>query len=137
MTFEILEHPADIGFRAWGDSPAGLFENAALALESIAIEMGGVEPRQVYPIAAAAEDYESLLVAWLNEVLYYLDGERVVMSRFEIDEIEPERVSGKAWGEPRDAERHPPRLVVKGVTFHQLLVKEEGGQWTARVFLDV
>ena len=135
--FEILEHTADIGFRAWGTIPAELFQNCALALESIAVDMERAKPVREYPIAAAAEDYESLLVAWLSEVLYYLDGERVLMSRFQIDEIGPEQVRGKAWGEPRDDERHPPRLVVKGVTYHQLSVKKQGGRWVARVFLDV
>jgi SHS2 domain-containing protein len=135
--FEILEHTADIGFRAWGDSPAELFVNAAHALQSIAADVGQVEQRYVYPIAAAADDYESLLVNWLNELLYYVDGERVVMGRFQIDQISPERVSGKGWGEPRDPARHPPKLVIKGVTYHQLSVKEEGGRWSARVFLDI
>jgi SHS2 domain-containing protein len=135
--FEILDHTADIGFRARGETPVALFQEAAMALESIAVDLDKVEPKQVYPIAAAGEDYESLLVAWLNEVLYYLDGERVVLSRFEIEQMEPERLSGKAWGEPRDAERHPPRLVVKGVTYHQLAVRQEGASWIAEVFLDV
>lgn len=135
--FEILEHTADIGFRAWGETPAQLFQNAALALQSTAVEMERVETKMVYPIAASGDDYESLLVAWLNEVLYYLDGERVVMSRFDIEQISPERVTGKGWGEPRDPERHLPRLVVKGVTYHQLSVRQEEGRWTAQVFLDI
>jgi SHS2 domain-containing protein len=135
--FEVLEHTADIGFRAWGSTPAELFVHAALALESIALDNSHVEERYVYPIAAAGEDYETLLVNWLNEVLYYVDGERVVMGRFQIDQISPERVSGKGWGEPRDPARHPPRLVVKGVTYHQLSVKQEGQRWVAQVFLDI
>ena len=135
--FEILEHPADIGFRAWGDSPAELFTCAAVALQSVAVETEATEERFVYPIAASGEDYESLLVNWLNELLYYLDGERVVMRGFQIDLSTPESVSGKGWGEPRDAVRHPPKLVIKGVTYHQLSVKEDGGRWTARVFLDI
>ncbi len=135
--FEILEHTADIGFRAWGETPAELFRNAALALQSTAVEMERVETKTVYPIAASGDDYESLLVAWLNEVLYYLDGERVVMSRFDIEQISPERVTGKGWGEPRDPERHPPRLVIKGVTYHQLSVRQEEDRWTAQVFLDI
>ncbi|MCW5983184.1 MAG: archease [Bryobacteraceae bacterium] len=135
--FEILEHTADIGFRAWGDAPAELFANAALALQSIAVEATVVNERFIYPIAAAGGDYETLLVNWLNELLYYLDGERVVMSRFQIDQISPERVSGKGWGEQRDPARHAPKLVVKGVTYHQLAIKEEEGRWSAQVFLDV
>jgi len=135
--FEILEHTADIGFRATGETLEELFQNAALALQSVAVDISAVEARNPYPIAAAGEDYESLLVAWLNEVLYYLDGERVLLRRFDIDPISPERITAKGWGEPWDPERHPAKVVVKGVTYHQLSVKREGGLWTARVFLDI
>ncbi len=135
--FEILEHTADIGFRAWGGTPEELFANAALALEAIACETDRVEPRQAYPIAAQGDDWESLLVAWLNEVLYYLDGKGVVMKRFDVRRAAPPEASGEGWGEPRDAARHRPKLVVKGVTYHQLEVKQEDGRWTARVFLDI
>ena len=137
QTFEILEHTADIGFQAWGASIAELFANAGMALQSIAVDVTSVEERFVYPIAAAGDDYESLLVNWLNELLYYLDGEHVVIGRFQIDQISPERVSGRGWGEPRDPERHAPRLVVKGVTYHQLGIKEDEGRWSAQVFLDI
>lgn len=135
--FEILEHTADIGFQTWGNSPSELFANSGLALQSIAVDISAVQEKFVYPIAAGGDDYESLLVNWLNELLYYLDGERVVIGRFQIDHISPERISGKGWGEPRDAERHPPKLVVKGVTYHQLSIKEEEGRWSAQVFLDI
>ena len=135
--FEVLEHTADIGFRAWGSSAAELFENCGLALQSIAVEMESIEEGSVYPIAAAGEDYESLLVNWLNELLYYLDGERVVMRRLQVQSISPGRVNGRGWGEVRDPERHRPKVVVKGVTYHQLSVKQEGGRWCAQVFLDI
>ena len=135
--FEILEHTADIGFRAWGKNAAELFSHAALALQSIAVEMASVEERAAYPIAASGDDVESLLVNFLNELLYYLDGERVVMRRFDIDRISAEELAGRGWGEPRDPERHPPKLVVKGVTYHQREVAERAGRWTAQVFLDI
>ncbi len=135
--FEILEHTADIGFRARGRTREELFENAALALESIAVDTGRVESRDVYPIAAAGEDDESLLVNWLSEVLYYLDGRRVVMRHFQIEQVERFQVRGKALGEARDAERHPARLVVKGVTYHQLKITHDDKGWCAEVYLDV
>ena len=135
--FEILEHTADIGFRAWGDTREHMFENAALALESVAIELDSVEPKRPFPIAAAGEDEESLLVNWLSEVLYYLDGRRVAMSRFQVDYLDAHWVSGKAFGEPRDPVRHPAKVIVKGVTYHQLKIAEEGGRWRADVYLDI
>ena len=135
--FEILEHPADIGFRAFGGTLAELFENAALALVSIAIEMEDVEPHHEYPLEAAGTDYESLLVAWLSEVLYWHDGKRIAFRRFRVTEIRPTRLAGVGFGEPRDAARHRAKLIVKAVTWHQLKVVETSRGWVAEVYLDI
>ena len=135
--FEILEHTADIGIRAGGATLAELFESAALAVESIAMELDQVEPRIAYPIAAAGEDHESLLINWLNEVVYYVDGRRIAMARFHVDTITPTAVSGQGWGEPRNPQRHPPRIVVKAATYHQLRVYQQDGRWMADVYLDI
>jgi SHS2 domain-containing protein len=134
--FEILEHPADIGFRAFGGTLAELFENAAVALLSIAGEIEDVAARDEHRLEAAATDYESLLVAWLSEVLYWFDGKRIAFRKFRVREIEPGRVTAVAWGEPR-ALIHRPKLIVKAVTWHQLKVSRRGNGWVADVYLDV
>ena len=82
-------------------------------------------------------DYESLLVAWLNEVLYWFDGKRIAFRQFRIEEIEPERVTAVGWGEPRDPLRHRAKLIVKAVTWHQLKVSRCDDGWVAEVYLDV
>ncbi len=135
--FEILEHTADIGFRVEAGTLAGLFEAAAEALASLAIEKTGVEEQETCQIEAAAADNEALLVNWLNEVLWLLDGKRLALARFEVAELSEGRVTGKAWGEPFDATRHCVKLVVKGVTYHQLYVRREQSGWCAQVFLDI
>jgi len=135
--FEILEHPADIGFRAFGRSLAELFETAALALLSIGGEIEDVAARDEHHVEAAATDYESLLVAWLNEVLYWFDGKRIAFRQFRVQEIEPERVTAIGWGEPRSADRHRAKLIVKAVTWHQLKVSRCDDGWVAEVYLDV
>jgi SHS2 domain-containing protein len=135
--FEILEHPADIGFRAFGGTLAELFETAALALLSIACDVEDIEPREAHRLEAAGTDYESLLVSWLNEVLYWFDGKRIAFRQFRVEEIEPERITAMGWGESRDALRHRARLIVKAATWHQLKVRSSNGGWMAEVFLDV
>jgi len=72
--FEILEHPADIGFRAFGRSLAELFEHAAVALVSIAGEPADVEARQCYELDAAGSDYESRDLGYSNVVVRQGDG---------------------------------------------------------------
>jgi SHS2 domain-containing protein len=135
--FEILEHTADIGFRARGRNLAELFQCSALALTAIATELDGVEERETYALEASGADLESLLVNWLSEALFLLDGRCIVMRRFKVRELTAERVSGQGFGEPRDQARHRPKVVVKGVTYHQLRVVQEKGGWCAEVFLDI
>jgi protein archease len=135
--FEILEHPADIGFRAFGATRAELFENAAIALVSLATELEAIQPAREYPLSAAAPDPESLLVAWLSEVLYWLDGRRILFRRFRVMEMHESHLTAVGLGEPHDPARHQPRLIVKAVTWHQLRIAQSGGRWIAEVYLDV
>lgn len=136
-TFELLDHPADVGFRAFGGTVAKLFQNAALALVSIAGDIDNVEARCGYPLEAAGTDYESLLVAWLSEVLYWIDGKRITFCRFRITEIGPARLTATGWGEPCDPIRHRTKVIVKAVTWHQLRVAEAAQGWVAEVYLDI
>ncbi len=135
--FEILEHTADIGFRARGRTLGELFETAALAMASITLEVDDVAPRSEYPLAAHGSDREALLVNWLNEVLYWMDGERLAFCGFRVSEVTATAVSGVALGEPRDPARHRAKLIVKGVTYHQLQVAETPQGWRAEVYLDI
>ena len=114
-----------------------MFAAAAEALVSIAIEIGDVEPRNPYPIEARGEDQESLLVNFLNEVLYFLDGARVAFRRFDVGRFEANHVTATGWGEPREAARHRARIVVKGVTYHQLRITHAPGRSEAEVYLDI
>jgi SHS2 domain-containing protein len=131
--FETLEHTADTGFRARGRTLEELFANAALALVSTAVDSSAANPLEPYPVAASGGDLSEQLVNWLNEVLFWLDARRIVFARFDVSTPG----EGVGWGEPRDDHRHPPRLVVKAVTFHQLSVRQTPDGWVAEVFLDI
>jgi SHS2 domain-containing protein len=96
-----------------------------------------VKPRTQYPIAVTGEDDEALLVNWLSEVLYYLDGGRVAMCRFQVDELEAGAIRGRGWGEPWEEGRHAAKVIVKGVTYHQLGIGKDAEGWSAQVFLDI
>jgi SHS2 domain-containing protein len=137
VTFEILDHPADIGFRARGASLAELFANCAHALIALILEPADIRPAEQLALTAEGTDYESLLVNWLNEVLYYVDGRRLALSRFDITHLSQTRIDCTAWGEPRDAARHPAKLVVKAVTYHQLTVRQDENGCVADVYVDV
>jgi protein archease len=134
---ELLEHPADIGFRAYGTNLSGLFVNCACALQSLIVDVSQIEPVAQFSIGAEASDYESLLVNFLNEVLYYIDGKRLAFAGFTIEELDDVHIKCVACGEPRDRNRHPGKLVVKAVTYHQLKVAMEADHWIAEVYVDI
>lgn len=134
--YEILEHTADIGLRAWAPSFEEMMGEASLGLVSIALDLEGVAGRQQYPIAAKGDDRESLLVNWLSEVLYYTDGKQVALARFDVNPSDGFTASGVAWGEPREP-RHVSKLIVKGVTYHQLKVIHRPDCWMCEVYLDI
>jgi SHS2 domain-containing protein len=137
MPFEILEHTADIGVRAVGRTLSELFENAAVGVQSIALDPQAVLPQTAFPLLASGEDREALLVNWLNEIIYYLDGKRIAFARFQVQQITDTGITAQGWGEPRDRERHPERLVVKAATYHQLKIEQRESRWIADVFLDI
>jgi protein archease len=137
IVFEVLEHTADLGLRAEGKTLPEMFEAAAEGMMTIALETENIQPLTSYSISASAENMPELLVGFLNETLYLLDGQRVALRRFEVQQISPEHVEAIAWGELRDPERHRAKVVVKGVTYHQLKISHSRGKWAAEVYLDI
>lgn len=135
--FEILEHPADVGFLARGRTIEDLFANAALAMMSLGWELEGVGERERRQIEAEGEDVELLLYDWLSAILAVADAEHLVLKRFRVTEISENHARGTAWGESYDKSRHRARTYIKAVTLHQFQVREADRGWTARVFLDV
>lgn len=135
--YEILEHTADIGFRAWGPSPSELFRNAARAMMAIATEpetLSGFEERE---LETRGGDYPDLMVNWLSEVLYLFDTNQFAARDFRVDDIAADRLRATLIGEPREPERHPWELIIKAVTYHQLKVEQQNSRWQAEVFLDI
>jgi protein archease len=137
QTFEILEHPADVGFRAYGATLEELFVHAALALITIAGDPATVEERERREIEATGEDTESLLYAWLAEIVAVADADRLLFRHIEVTSLAEGRVTGFAYGEPYDRNRHHAGTAIKAVTYHRFKIEKSAVGWTAEVFLDV
>lgn len=141
--FEILEHPADVGFLAYGETLEELFENAALAMCSIACVQEKIEEREQREITARGTDVESLLYSWLTEILAVADAEQLVFLRASVSELrEPQAgtpgvAKGIAHGEKFDRARHAAGTYIKAVTLHQFAVERTGKRFRARVYLDL
>ena len=135
--FEILEHPADIGFVAYGRTLEELFENAALAMLSLACELESVAERISRFVQTTGNDNEALLYGWLAEVLAAADAEQLVFRRADVTAVGNGRACGTLYGEAYDKTRHQAGTYIKAVTYHQLRVEQTGEGWRAQVYLDV
>jgi SHS2 domain-containing protein len=136
VQFETFEHEADIGIRGFGGSVKEAFENTAVALYSVMVNINAVNPVEERTFTVSAPDRELLLVEWLNALLAISDIEHMVFSKFEV-EMEGTTLTGVAGGETLDRDRHEPHVEVKGATYHLLSVKEQDGIYTAQCVVDV
>ncbi len=134
--YETFEHEADIGIRGFGRSVEEAFENAAVALYSVMVNVDKIAQKEKKAVTASAPDRELLLVEWLNALLALSDIERMVFARFEV-RIEGTSLSGNAWGERLDRSRHETRVEVKGATYHMLKVAEHDSGYVAQCVVDV
>ena len=135
--FDLIDHPADLGIEARGDTLAQAFEQAATGLMSVILDLSSVEARISREVFLEASDSEHLLVKWLAEVLYLYDGEKFVSREFSISQLRQDSLRATVLGETFVAEKHVTRLDVKAVTYHQLVVQETNTVSRIRVFLDI
>jgi len=139
--FEWVEHPSDVGFRAYGRDLAEAFENAALALFEVMVDTSKVEPKREATVELEAEDEEALLYDWLERFLYLHDAEGLVMSKFEVEELSSTdsgiRIKAKAWGESFDQGRHDPRTEVKAITYHMMEIKRGKERCSVQAVVDI
>lgn len=122
---------------AHGTTLAELFQNAAAGMFSLMVAPETVRSDVRREITVGARDVEGLLVAWLAELLFYVDAEELVFGRFEVSSIDERHITATAFGEPINPESHELRLGVKAVTRHMLDVSRERDGFRATVLFDI
>jgi len=136
--FEYLEHTADVKFRAYGNSPEKMLENAACALFNAMIDTSEVRAKESWKVALEAPDLEQLAYRWLSEIVFLFETESAVFSTFQVRLFRDRewKLEAEIAGERIDLSRHSFISEVKAVTLHQFQVKKNG-QWCLQAILDV
>ena len=137
LPFELMDHTADIGVRAFGSSEKEVFQNAAAGMFSLIADPGLIQDREEFSVRAEAEDHEGLLVAWLNELLYLHDSRDLLLMRFEVGKLGETTLEARVFGEPVDPGRRKLMSDIKAATYHMLKLEHSSGGWTAEVIFDV
>jgi len=134
VRYEIAEHTADIMVRCYGKTLEECFENAAYALFDQISDAAAVKRVLTFDVTAEGDDPESLLYAFLSELLFIHDSESVLLSEFRV-RFEGGRVRCEAKGERIDTKRHRMRSGVKAITYHMLSV--DANEPSVTVIFDV
>jgi len=125
--FEIIDHTADVGIIAYGADISQAFANAARALFSLITELDNVAEALHRDIEVTASDQESLLVEWLNELIYLFDVEHILFKRFDITSLNHTQLKARNYGEKVDRSKHKLKIGVKATTYHMLKVDKSDG----------
>jgi SHS2 domain-containing protein len=133
--FELLEHTADVGIRAWGDSLQEAFEQAGSGLAEI-LGVWRVAHGTVRDIRASASDRAALLVDFLNELVLLQESEGLGFAGIAVRQLSSTGLEALVEVVPLDGE--PRGIPVKGATYHKLRVDEHpDGAAEVHVYLDV
>jgi SHS2 domain-containing protein len=135
--FEIIDHTADVGISAYGADVKDLFSNAALALFSLITELESIEEKLHFDLKVSSEDRDSLLVEWLNELIYLFDVEHILFNRFDIESLTHNQLKAACYGETFDPMKHKIKIGVKAATYHMLKLDKNGGGYKAQIILDI
>lgn len=133
MNFEEIEHTADRAFRVRGRDLADLLLNAADGMHALERIHSPGERFALYDLEIEGIDAESLLVNWLNEILFIEQQHQLVCEKFQILELNGFHV--RATVETRKCNDY--QSGIKAVTFHNLKVRKTAAGLEAEVVVDV
>ena len=135
--FEILEHTADVGIRAFGRELPELYENAARGMLGVLLDPASVRPAQEETVAVSGADAVDLLVVWLHEILLRFEARKLAFAQVRVSEVAEWRLVATLKGEPLDRSRQELRAEIKGVPYYGARVERAASGWVAEVYFDI
>jgi SHS2 domain-containing protein len=137
--YQELEHTADLRLRVWAADLAGLFAQAALGLAALLRCRAPVSARpRRQALHLCRLDAESLLVAWLSELLYLNESDGLCCTGFDLHLAQDEDGALVLAAQLEGATGCLAGRSIKAVTYHDLsVVSRPGGGVEAVITFDV
>lgn len=137
MTIKYLPHTADVKFEVTADSLEDAFSESGRAVTGVMTEEAINEARLI-DVDCEGSSLESLLFAFLDEVILLLDTEGFFVARAEVNVSQANEkwfLSGKLIGD--DAVNYARHGDVKAPTWHDIAAKRVDDKWVFRATLDI
>lgn len=135
MPFRFLDHTADVQVECCAETFAALLETSAQALYAVTLNEKQERRDQERTIAVTGANYEEILIRWLQELIFLLDIDHFVGTRFEFQESSELEVVARASGYACSREERAEE--VKSATYHELVVQQNEDGFLARFILDL
>jgi len=130
--FEEIDHTADYALCVRGADLPELFIEAARGMNTLTGGAPG-QPAASREIALEAPDPETLLVTWLEELVFLMEIEEEMYDQFEMLSFAPTALTAKVTGGPAVGLDK----LIKAVTFHDLAIRETAGGYETTIVFDV
>ncbi len=137
---EISAESGDATLKAGADSAEGLFRELALGFSSLSRGGAEVRPLERRRVSLSASDGESLLVNFLNELVFLLDTQGFLpagLEGFVSLTGNACRLEAELPGETAVPGLRRDGMLVKAATYHGLKLERRDGLWRAEVTLDL
>ncbi|MDZ7689066.1 MAG: archease [Halobacteriales archaeon] len=134
MTYEILDHTADVGFRAKGETLAEAFESATRAFAEIVSYENPPEATDEVRVEVEAEDAEALLFDYLDRLIYTQDVEGVVVVDAEV-EADEDALRLDATLHVAPIQRG--YMDIKAPTYSEMVAEKDDGECVLEAVLDI
>jgi len=136
--FEEIDHTADVGIRARGESLSSLFVNAAKGMMWLIYPHAlnsDAECRDLVRVHASTSD--TLLREWLAEILYVHAAKHVIPRHFDIRSISENKLEASVRSTPMSDAMCNDVSEIKAVTWHGLSIKRDGSMYVAEIIFDI
>ncbi len=133
LQFQEIEHTADRAFKIRAQSLPELFVLAARAICTAQRQPTETQEMVTREVEISGPDRETLLVNWLNELLYLQEVYSESYFAFQVAAISDTHLRASVVGDT-DASA---RRTIKAVTFHGLKIQRLQDEWEATITVDV
>lgn len=130
--FKEVQHTADWALQVWAPDLAGLFVQAALGMQKLMGVQLSDGLRGWRRIDHEAEDHESLIINFLNDILFWIETDQLGSDRFDLL-IEGKHLHGFAETAPVESISKE----IKAVTFHLLRIDRNDDLFQTTIVFDV
>lgn len=139
--FEYLDHTADVQIHSWGEDLSEAFEQSAMGMFNYMTDINGVVPRSHREISVEADDLESLLYRYLDELLFLMSCEPYFIPReVKVTEFDRNnfRIKAVGYGEEFDLKRHGGQgTEIKAITYSAMDISVQKDKVDLFVIVDI